>query len=61
MLIGKSSNKWFVSFAWYLAPVALAGLFRVYLVFIIVYRKEFNGQKLNYKFDGQPRIFRPLL
>lgn len=61
MLIGMSSQISFVSFAWYLTPVALLGLLVVYFVIIIVYRKEFNGQKLNYNFAPQPRIFRPLL
>jgi Na+/H+ antiporter NhaD/arsenite permease-like protein len=61
MLIGMSSGISFVSFAWYLTPVALAGLLIVYLVIIFVYRKEFNGQKLNHHFATQPRIFKPLL
>lgn len=61
MLIGMSSQISFVSFAWYLTPVALVGLFVVYFVIIVVYHEEFNGQKLDYKFAAQPRIFRPLL
>jgi Na+/H+ antiporter NhaD/arsenite permease-like protein len=61
MLIGMSSKISFVSFAGYLTPVALAGLLVVYLAIIFVYRKEFTGQKLNYNFADQPRIFKPLL
>ncbi len=61
MLIGMSSGISFVSFALYLIPVALAGLLVVYLVIIVVYRKEFNGPKLNYQLAAQPRIFKPLL
>lgn len=61
MLIGMSSQISFVSFAYYLAPVALAGLVVVYLVIITVYRKEFNGQRLNYHALIPPRVFKPLL
>jgi len=61
MLIGMSSQISFVTFAWYLTPVALAGLLVVYFVIIVVYRKEFNNQELTNKFDVHPRIFKPLL
>ena len=61
MLIGMSSKISFVSFARYLIPVALTGLLVVYLVIIFVYRKEFTGQKLNYKFIDQPGFFKPLV
>ncbi|MDZ7330755.1 MAG: anion transporter [candidate division KSB1 bacterium] len=61
MLIGMASGISFISFAWYLTPVAIAGLLVVYAVIITVYRDEFNGQKLNYQISDRPRIFKPLL
>lgn len=46
MLVGMSSGISFVSFTLALAPVALIGLAAVWLVLIVVYRREFAAEQL---------------
>ena len=46
MLVGMSSGISFVSFTLALAPVALIGLAVIWLVVILVYRKEFVAERL---------------
>ncbi|MBN1408047.1 MAG: anion transporter [Calditrichaceae bacterium] len=61
ILIGTFSKISFVEFTIYLLPVAFLGLMIVWLIIVLLYRREFSS----FSFDpiGLPefRIFRPLL
>lgn len=61
MLIGTFSGISFIGFASSLMPVALLGLFIVWLVVVIIYRKEFGREKLNAGLSFEVRIYKPLL
>ena len=61
MLVGISSGIPFVQFTAALAPIALAGLFVIWLVMIGVYRGEFAPAVLTGEFSLPPQEYRPLL
>jgi Na+/H+ antiporter NhaD/arsenite permease-like protein len=61
MLVGISSGISFVRFTAALAPIAIAGLFVIWLVIILVYRREFAPVVLTGNFSLPPQEYRPLL
>ena len=61
MLVGISSGMSFVDFFLALAPVALAGLGVIWLVIVLVYRKEFAPRTFDATYQVPPRSYRPLL
>lgn len=50
MLVGISSGISFVDFTLALAPVAIGGLAVIWLVIVVVYRREFRAEKLSGEF-----------
>jgi Na+/H+ antiporter NhaD/arsenite permease-like protein len=61
MLIGMYSRIPFATFTAHLLPVALVNLLIIYLIIIMVYRKEFSHTQLPTSQDlPQPRIHKPL-
>jgi len=61
MLIGMYSEIPFTAFFLRLAPISLAGLFLIFAVIVLMYRKEFrSGEKLEPSVQ-EFRIFKPLL
>lgn len=61
MLVGIASGLSFVQFTAALAPVALAGLGVIWLVMVLVYRKEFAPAVLTSEATLSPQEYRPLL
>ena len=61
MLIGTSSGIPYLTFTAYLAPVAVIGLFLVWLVLVLLYREEFAAVTLVDVPPPRFRIIRPLL
>lgn len=61
MIIGTLSKISFIDFAIKLTPVALIGLFVIWLVITFIYRKEFTNDKLITPLEEDFKIFRPLL
>jgi len=61
MLIGISSGISFSRFALILTPVALAGLFAIVVVIILMYREEFRGESFNLVPDIPARQHKQLL
>ncbi len=61
MLVGMASGIPFVQFTAALAPIAIAGLFIIWLVMIVVYRAEFAPAVLTGEFTLPPQEYRPLL
>jgi Na+/H+ antiporter NhaD/arsenite permease-like protein len=61
IIIGQSSKIPFVTFAMYLAPVALVGLLICWLVLVLIYREEFTGNPLPEADLPPPRPYTPLL
>lgn len=61
MLVGISSGIPFVQFTAALAPIAIAGLFVIWLVVIVVYRAEFAPAVLSGDLALPSQEYRPLL
>lgn len=61
MIIGIFSGLSFVEFALKLFPLAIFGLFIVWIVIVSIYRKEFKEKVILQSDEFQPRIFKPLL
>ncbi len=61
MLVGMASGIPFVQFTAALAPIAIAGLFVIWLVMIVVYRAEFAFTVLAGEHTLPPQEYRPLL
>lgn len=61
MIIGMASHIPFTTFIYYLFPVSLTGLFISWLVIIIVYRREFSGDKFQVPSSFRIKIYKPLL
>ncbi len=61
MIIGIFSGLSFIEFAAKLFPVALLGLLIVWIVIVMIYRKEFREKIILKSEELQPRVFRPLL
>jgi Na+/H+ antiporter NhaD/arsenite permease-like protein len=61
MLVGISSGIPFVQFTAALAPIAIAGLFVIWLVIMAVYRAEFSPTVLAEEFALPSQEYRPLL
>lgn len=61
MIIGISSGISFVDFTTALLPVSLISLFVGWIVIIIVYKKEFTGNKFEIPTVTEVRIYKPLL
>ncbi len=60
MLIGIAGNIPFVRFLIYHSPVALVGLFFIWLIIINVYKSEFKDKKINDNVILEPIIYKPL-
>ena len=61
MIIGIFSGLSFIEFAAKLFPVALLGLLIVWIVIVMIYRKEFREKIILKSEELQPRVFKPLL
>lgn len=61
MLVGMASGIPFVQFTAALAPIAIAGLFVIWLVMMVVYRAEFAPAMLAGEYTLPPQEYRPLL
>lgn len=61
IIIGIFSGLSFVEFAIKLFPLALIGLFIVWVVIVSIYRKEFKEKVILQSDEFQPKIFKPLL
>lgn len=60
MLIGISSGIPFADFLFLLAPVSISCLFIVFLIIVIIYRKEFPKKDLIEKSNKEIKIYKPL-
>lgn len=61
ILIGTFSGISFLEFSIYLTPIAFVGLFIVWFLLVILYRKEFSKIKFEYIQLPESRVHRPLL
>lgn len=61
MLIGISSGISFNDFFIRLFPVALLGLFLIWIVILIIYKKDFKGNKHFEKIELEYKTYKPLL
>lgn len=61
MIIGIFSGLSFIEFAIKLFPVALLGFLIVWIVIVMIYRKEFREKIILKSEEFQPKVFRPLL
>ncbi|MFH0734194.1 MAG: anion transporter [bacterium] len=61
MLIGIASKISFLEFMYMQLPVALVGLFFVWIVIVLIYKNEFKKQNFTEKPDIKIRIYKPLL
>ncbi|WP_304129966.1 anion transporter [Ignavibacterium album] len=61
MIIGIFSGLSFIEFATKLFPVSLLGLFIIWIVIVLIYRKEFRERVIFESEEFHPRIFKPLL
>lgn len=61
MIIGIFSGLNFIEFAIKLFPVAIIGLLIIWMIIVIVYKKEFREKVVLESDEFQPRIFKPLL
>ena len=61
MLVGLASGIGFVDFFLALAPVAVGGLGVIWVVIVLVYRREFAPEVLAGTSVMEPRCYRPLL
>jgi Na+/H+ antiporter NhaD/arsenite permease-like protein len=61
MLIGIAGKISFVKFLLYQLPVALIGLFFIWLIILLVYKSEFNGKTFDQTVEFNAKIYRPLL
>ncbi len=61
MIVGIFSGIEFIDFAIKLTPIAIIGLFLIYLIIKIIYRNEFQDVQLNTVIDEDYRIFKPLM
>jgi len=61
MIIGVFSGISFTNFALSLMPLALVGLLIIWLIIILIYKKEFTNEKLEAVIEEDYKIFRPLL
>ncbi len=61
MLIGVSSNISFNDFFIRLFPVAFSGMILIWIVVILIYKKDFNKHKHFDEIKIEYRIYRPLL
>ncbi|MHC1739064.1 MAG: anion transporter [Ignavibacteriaceae bacterium] len=60
MLVGISSKIPFLDFALNLAPIALGGLFIVWVVIVLTYRKNFSKAKFFYPEEIKVKLYLPL-
>ncbi len=61
MIIGIFSGLSFVQFALKLFPIAIMGLFIIWIVMINLYKKEFRENASLVSEEFRPKIFKPLL
>lgn len=61
IIIGSFSKISFVEFARYLLPVAVAGLFVIWIVIMLFYRREFASNNFGHIQMPKQRLFKPLL
>lgn len=61
MLIGIASQIPYTRFTAYLAPVSIVGLGAVWVVLVVVYRKEFETARFEQSVQISPQVYRPLL
>lgn len=61
MLVGISSGMSFVTFTRELGPVALLGLAVIWLVIVLVYRRDFRAEKFAHTYEFEPQVLLPRL
>lgn len=61
MLIGIAGKISFVKFLIYQLPVALIGLFFIWLIILLVYKSEFREKTFDQTVELNAKIYRPLL
>lgn len=61
MIVGMFSGIEFIDFAIKLTPIAIAGLFFIYLIIKIIYKDEFTDERLMTVIEEDYRIFKPLM
>jgi Na+/H+ antiporter NhaD/arsenite permease-like protein len=61
MLVGLSSGIHFVAFTRALAPVALLGLVVIWVVIVLVYRRDFRAELFEVTYQLTPEVKRPRL
>jgi Na+/H+ antiporter NhaD/arsenite permease-like protein len=61
MIVGMFSGIEFIDFAIILTPLAIIGLFIIYFIIKLIYRKEFKKENLQPVVEEDYRVFKPLL
>ena len=61
MLVGISSGIPFLAFTRALAPIALLGLALIWIVIVLVYRRDFRHEVFDVAYEFEPEVLRPRL
>lgn len=61
MIIGIASGISYLDFLIALAPIAILGSISVFLILVLLYRKEFGGDLFEIQVEKRVRIYKPLL